>query len=74
MFCNQRTCILKKMSIFAAPNRICGEICLLATTLKNAKIICDICVFVTAPHVMWGFYCTLTDCHPERSDGSLTRN
>ena len=58
------------MSIFAARNRTCGEICLLATTLKNAKIIYDICVFVTAPHVMWGlFYAYLPqDHHPEPQD------
>ena len=27
------------MSIFAARNKTCGEICLLATTLKNAKML-----------------------------------
>jgi len=36
-------------------NLKCGEICLLATTLKNAKIIRCFCVFVTAPHSCGAF-------------------
>ena len=49
-------CMSENLYIFAAQFGKCGEICLLATTLKNAKIIYDICVFITAPHVLWGFY------------------
>ena len=51
-------CILKILSNFAARNKICGEICLLATTLKNAKISSMFCVFVTAPHFLWGLFYT----------------
>ena len=42
------------MSIFAARNETCGEICLLATTLKNAKIIYVLC-FCDGSAFLWGF-------------------
>ena len=48
-------CMSENLYIFAAQFGKCGEICLLATTLKNAKLISMFCVFVTAPHFCGAF-------------------
>ena len=50
-------CMSENLYIFAAQFGKCGEICLLATTLKNAKNHMMFCVFVTAPHDVGLFCC-----------------
>ena len=63
-------CISKFLSIFAARKEKCGEIWLLATTLKNAKMLTPVglcsdltiamfCVFMTAPHFVGLFCCII---------------
>ena len=62
IFFAQYHCISEKITIFAARKSECGQIWLLATTLKNAKMLTkrssshgdrfhiNVLCFVTAPH------------------------